>query len=59
MEQFPTNKGLKGMHYYGAKSWNNIFLNFTDVTSVYSFKVRFKDMLLDNNMLEEKIISCI
>ena len=62
MEQFPTNIGLKGMRYYGAKLWNNIFLNFTDVNSIYSFKihfVRFKDMLLDNNMLEEKMIPCI
>ena len=59
MEQFPTNIGLKGMRYYGAKLWNNIFLNFTDINSIYSFKVRFKNMLLDNNMLEEKMISCI
>ena len=56
MEQFPTNIGLKGMRYYGAKLWNNIFSNFTDINSIYSFKVRFKNMLLDNNMLEEKMI---
>ena len=54
MEQFLTNIGLKGMRYYGAKSWNNIFLNFTDVNSIYSVKARFKDMLLDNNPLEDK-----
>ena len=54
MEQFPTNIGLKGMRYYGAKLWNNIFLNLTDINSIYSFKIRFKNMLLDNNMLEEK-----
>ena len=54
MEQFPTNIGLKGMRHYGAKSWNNIFLNFTDVNSIYSVKARFKDMLLDNNPLEDK-----
>ena len=54
MEQYPTNIGLKGMRYYGAKLWNNIFLNFTDVNSIYSVKVRFKNMLLDNNSLEDK-----
>ena len=54
IEQFPTNIGLKGMRYYGAKLWNNIFLNLTDINSIYSFKIRFKNMLLDNNMLEEK-----
>ena len=59
MEQFPTNIGLKAMRYYGAKLWNNIFLNFTDINSIYSFKVRFKNMLLDNNTLEEKMISGI
>ena len=59
MEQFPTNIGLKGMRYYGAKLWNNIFLNFTDINSIHSFKARFKNMLLDNNMLEVKMISCI
>ena len=59
MEQFPTNICLKGMSYYGAKLWNNLFLNFTDINSIYSFKVRFKNMLLDNNVLEEKLISCI
>ena len=59
MEQFPTNTGLKGMRYYGAKLWNNIFLNFTDMNYIYSLKVRFKNMLLDNNMLEEKLIPCI
>ena len=59
MEQFSANIGLKGMHFYGGKLWNDIFLNFTDTNSIYSFKVRFKNMLLDNNMLEEKMISCI
>ena len=46
---FPTNIGLTGMCYYGAKLWNNIFSDLTDVNSIYSFNVRFKDMLLDNN----------
>ena len=59
MEQFPTNTGLKGMRCYGAKLWNNIFLNFTDMNYIYSLKVRFENMLLDNNMLEEKMIPCI
>ena len=36
MEQFPTNLGLKGMRYYGAKLWNDIFLNFTDINSIHS-----------------------
>ena len=42
MEQFPTNIGLKGMRFYGAKLWNNIFSNFTDVNFIYSFKERLK-----------------
>ena len=54
MEQFPTNIGLKGMRYYGVKLWNNVFLNFTDVNSICSFKARFKNMLLDDNMFKEK-----
>ena len=36
MEQFPTNIGLKAMRYYGAKLWNNISLNFTDVSYFHS-----------------------
>ena len=46
------------MRFYGAKLWN-MYLNFTDVNSIYSFKLRSKNMLLDNNMFEEKKISCI
>ena len=42
MEHFPTNIGLKGIRYYGAKLWNNIILNFTIINFIYSFKVRFK-----------------
>ena len=39
------------MRYDGAKLWN-MFWNFTDVNSIYSFKERFKDILLDNNSLD-------
>ena len=41
-EQFPTDIERR---YYGAKLWNNIFSNFTDVTFIYSLKVQFKDKL--------------
>ena len=30
LEQFPTNIGLKGLRYFGAKLWNNISLSFID-----------------------------
>ena len=45
VDLFPTNIGLKGMRYYGAKLWNHIFSNFTDVNSIDSFKSLFKDMI--------------
>ena len=56
---YKKNIGLKGMRYYGGKLWKNIYLNCTDINSIYSFRVRFKNMLLDNNMLEEKLVYCI
>ena len=59
LEQFPTNIGLKGLRYFGAKLWNNIFLSFTDINCVDLFKALFKGMLLDSNFLEENMTSCI
>ena len=53
LEQFPTNIGLKGLRYFGAKLWNNIFSSFTDINCVDLFKARFKGMLLDSNFSEE------
>ena len=51
--------GLKGLRYFGAKLWNNIFLSFTDIYCVDLFMARFKGMLLDSNFLEENMTSCI
>ena len=56
MEQLPMNIGVKRMHYYSAKLWNDII---TDVSSIYLINALFKDMLLDKNLLEEKITYCI
>ena len=56
MEQLPMNIGVKGMHYYSAKLWNDII---TDVSSFYLFNALFKDMLLDKKLLEEKMTYCI
>ena len=59
LEQFPTNRSLKGLRYYGAKLWNNIFLSFRDINDFDLFKAHFKGMLLDSNFLEENMTSCI
>ena len=59
LEQFPTNIGLKGLRYFGAKLWNNTFLSFTDISCIDLFKARFKGVLLDSNFLEENMTSCI
>ena len=49
LEQFPTNIDLKGLRYFCARLWNNIFLSFRDINCVDLFKARFKGMLLDSN----------
>ena len=62
LEQFLTNICLKGMRYYryySAKSLNDVFINSTNVNSSHVFNVRFKVMLLANNLLEENITSSI
>ena len=59
LEQFPTNIGLKGLRYFGAKLWNAIFLSFTYINCVDLFKARFKGTLLDSIFLEENMTSCI
>ena len=37
LEQFPTDRSLKGICHYGAKLCNDMFLNFADARQLHSY----------------------
>ena len=41
--------GLRSVHYYGAKCWNNISLEIKSLLSAYSSGRKLKAFLFENN----------